>query len=547
MPVHFLASAVSSTIPTEYWASLAASFIAVSFLKTWSKGAKLLDPQPPSPSQSKDTTITPPPPSLSSDALFTDLHGRIVLVASGAFTPLGVVTISALAHRGAQIIALTPNISDPEVIQIIHLIRDSTQSELIYAEQCDLANLESVSAFAALWNAGDKKQAEGVRRLDSLLFLPPSRHELDRVPLEQHLKGKANGGGRREAIYQLHVLSRFHLVNSLLSSLLVAPRDREIRIVSVLSPYYSAGLTLFDVLPPSPSPTFTTSTSTNTTLQSLSQQSYTALVGAASLRWHALTCELQRRLNLLAEADPRPSNKLAGIEVDPSFASLSGTTDRKGRQEQAGQAMRQHSNISIINVCPGFERNQDVIETFFPRPKRRFNSTFDGAQREDGVEQNSIKATTTPILQTQLDSLTASLNTNQTLSLSLSFFSSTQYHLLFILRFFLLLLLFPLIWLFSKSPATAANSIVWATCRNLEPLSSRYNRILTPDGKQLRRWQDPLTPGEMYREGRIVRPHLPDRFTNESGEAWIDLWKFEEDQIEMRIKASGGTIKRPKK
>ncbi|SPO26607.1 uncharacterized protein UTRI_03898_B [Ustilago trichophora] len=526
MPVHFLASAVSSTIPTEYWASLAASLIAVSFLKTWSKGAKLLDP-PPSTSRSKDTSTIPPPPPLSSDALFTDLHGRIVLVASGAFTPLGVVTISSLAHRGAQIIALTPDISDPEVIQIIHLIRDSTQSELVYAEQCDLADLASVSAFAALWNAGDKKQAEGVRRLDSLLFLPPSRQELDRVPPSPHNMKRHHG--TREAIYQLHVLSRFHLVNSLLSSLLVLPRDREIRIVSVMSPYYSAGLTLFDVFNPS------STTYTNTkTVQSLSQQSYTALVGAASLRWHVLTCELQRRLNLLAEADPRPRTKLAGIEVDASTsASANGTSTKREKKHQASQAMRQHSNISIINVCPGFERNADIIDTFFPRPRLHSHSfTFPETPSEDGTDPNHTLQSIS-MLQTRPEG-------HHTLSTEASFFG--LYNVLIVLRIFILLILWPIIWLFTKSPATAANSIVWALTRNLEPLSSRYNRILTST-TEIRQWSDPLTPGEMYREGRIVRPQLPNRFTR--ADAWIDQWKWEELEIEKRIKALGGSIKRP--
>ncbi len=99
MPVHILASSVSSAIPTEYWASIAAALVAISFLKTWSQGAQLLDP--------------PPTTSSSSGSQFNDLHGRQILVASGAFTPLGVVTLSSLAHRGAQIIALTPDISSP--------------------------------------------------------------------------------------------------------------------------------------------------------------------------------------------------------------------------------------------------------------------------------------------------------------------------------------------------------------------------------------------------------------------------------------------------
>lgn len=491
MPVHFFASAVSSAVPTEYWASIAASLVAISFLKTWSKGAKLLDP----PKHSASSSTSPALPPVSLDALFNDLHGRVVLVASGAFTPLGVVTISSLAHRGAQIIALTPDISAPDVIQLIHLIRDSTQSELVYAEQCDLGSLESVSAFAALWNAGDKKEREGVRRLDAMLFLPPSRAELDRVQLAD-TKDKSKGKQRRcDAIYQLHVLARFHLVNSLLSSLLVLPPDREIRIISVLSPFYSAGLNHFDILT-----TSTPSKGAKPTIKSLSESSYSALIGAASLRWHALTSELQRRLDLLAEADPRPRTKLPGIDVHSAATQKTNAAASSSVQEKAATRMRQHSNISLLNVCPGFERNSDIIETFFPAKS-------------------------------------ASLIRN-------------------VLRYLLLLLIWPFVWLLSKSPATAAESVVWATTRKLESQAARYERILASltskssqnEVREVRGWQDDLIPGEMYREGRIIRPQLPERFLNQApgGDAWRQLWKEEEEEVERRIKALGGSIKRPK-
>lgn len=481
MPVHILASSVSSAIPTEYWASIAAALVAISFLKTWSQGAQLLDP--------------PPTTSSSSGSQFNDLHGRQILVASGAFTPLGVVTLSSLAHRGAQIIALTPDISSPEVIQMIHLIRDSTRSELVYAEQCDMGDLESVGAFAALWNSGDKKQQEGVRRLDALLFLPPGREELQRVRLE------AGARRRYEEVYQLHVLARFHLVNSLLSGLLVQPREREVRVVSVMSPFYAAGLGHFDVLNPPPS----TGSKGKSQLQKLAETSFSALLGAASLRWYVLTLELQRRLDLLAEADPRPRTKLAGIDLDPSTfnpSSSSSTASSTATRDEAEKRMRQHSNINIINVCPGFERT-DLIDTFLPSP----TST----------------------------SLHASVRS--------------------VARWLVLLVLWPVVWLLAKSPATAANSVVWATTRKLEPLSSRYERILSglsPEQAakaEVRGWQDPLIPAEMYREGRIVRPQLPERFGkrgNEKEDAWAELWKQEEKEVERRLKAFGGSIKRPK-
>ncbi|KAJ1025987.1 hypothetical protein NDA18_003647 [Ustilago nuda] len=541
MPVHLFASAVSFAVPTEYWASLAASLVAISLLKSWSKGAKVLDPPP---AALPSSSFSPIPP-LAQD-LFIDLHGRVILVASGAFTPLGVVTISALAHRGAQIIALTPDISSPEVVQLIHLIRDSTQNELVYAEQCDIGSLESISAFAALWNSGDKKQPEGVRRLDGLLLLPPTRDQLDRVQLPTISAQKPR---RRDAVYQLHVLSRFHLINSLLSSLLILPREREIRIVSVMSPFYAAGLSHFDLLPPSAPSNKPSNTAQN--LDKMAESSYSALIGAASLRWYALTLELQRRLDLLAEADPRPRTKLPGIDVQHVKSAAAATTgNSKGGetvQEKAAQRMKQHSNINIINVCPGFERTADIIDTFLPHPSRLSPPSSSPPTSSQPLPE---KAKTASILESELASPPIPARTANLISMLILYIK-------ILLRWCLLLLVWPVLWLVSKSPATAADSVVWATTRKVEPLTAKYNRILASlssggeeEGKmaEVRRWQDAIIPAEMYREARIIRPQLPPRFgsSRQGGEAWDNLWKADQDQVERRLNALGGSIKRPK-
>lgn len=284
--------------------------------------------------------------------------------------------------------------------------------------------------------------------------------------------------------------------------------------MSVVSPFYAAGLTHFDVLAPTTPPSTkrggkkekeSTGQTAKSQLQTLSESSYSALVGAASLRWHALTVELQRRVDLLAEADPRPKTKLPGIDVLPTTTTTtpsSKPTATETIQQQAATRMCQHSNIAIINVCVGFERSSDIIDTFLPSP-----------------------STSSSTLRT-------------------------------FLRTLLLLLLWPLIWLLSKSPATAADSVVWATTRHLEPLSARFDRVLTAltttttttregKGGEVRRWQDPLIPGELYREGRIVRPRLPSRF-GEEGAAWSELWRQTEHDVEVKVRQRGGEIKRPK-
>ena len=74
-------------------------------------------------------------------------------------TPLGVVTIATLSHQGAHVIALVPNISLPDVLQMILLLRESTRNENIFAEECDMGDLASISKFAARWNKGPTDQS----------------------------------------------------------------------------------------------------------------------------------------------------------------------------------------------------------------------------------------------------------------------------------------------------------------------------------------------------------------------------------------------------
>lgn len=519
MPIHFFASTVSAAVPTEYWASIAAACVAVSFLKTWSKGAKLLDP----PTSSVDAAQ----PAALHASPFKDLHGRVVLVASGGFTPAGVVTLSALAHRGAQIIALTPDIAAQDILQLVHLLRDSTQNELIFAEQCDTADLSSINQFVKRWNEGDKKQPEGVRRLDTLLFLPPAV-----MPYSSTSR-----------VYESHILGKFHMINAMLSSLLLMPPDREIRIVSYISPYYAAGLSQFDAFGHNGKP-------------NSSQPSYSALVGAASLRWYALSVELQRRLNLLAEADPRPRTKLPGI--DPMQATTAPMPSSKTLlQHQHART----SNIVLINICPGFERNADILDIFLPRPippSPPASPANSHALAETTTRKNKTAKIT--ILEQNI-----SERTQFTPSLPVAAWYYTKLSLWLILT----LMVWPFVWLLSKSPATASNSFVWATIKKLETQSQfldRLQREHTPSGVTSKdvladpvvRWDDPLLPTEVYREGRIVRPQLPARFTTPAASAaskprtsaeeseFSKLWTHEETVVEQRIKALGGHIVRPK-
>ncbi|TFY75725.1 hypothetical protein EWM64_g8283, partial [Hericium alpestre] len=93
-----------------------------------------------------------------------DLHGRTIIV-TGAFTPIGLTLLDALARRGAHLIALSSEPIDtgsPAVL--IPLLRSTTNNENIYAEHCDLASPTSIRAFCAGFLKGDEN------RLDAIIF-----------------------------------------------------------------------------------------------------------------------------------------------------------------------------------------------------------------------------------------------------------------------------------------------------------------------------------------------------------------------------------------
>lgn len=403
-------------------------------------------------------------------------------------TPMGLVTIASLAHQGAHLILLVESLASPAVEQIVSLLRESSRNESIFAEDCDIDDLASITAFANKWNEGSTQmsgpprptnataasaakasaahpqQTNQVHRLDVILFLPTAEASYPigsfrRPGKAKYCKGHPAAGMSPEQSYVCEVLGRFHLVNSLLQSLLVLPRDRDIRIVTVVSPWYAAGVALFDAVS-HPVQTFVRGTRLF--------QPWT-LLGANSLRWIALSRELQRRLDMLADADERPRSRMPGIDVDESVMLP--------RDTAAHGKLPQRSFISSICVCPGFER---------------------------------------------------------TLQLS-AFFNAVQPWRQHLLHTFLLYafwtLFFPLFWFFGKSTSSSADSVVWAVSARLETHTAMLRRIaleerarkargdaarLPPaqsnllaaldveDDALAQTWQG-IRPGALYREGRLIR------------------------------------------
>jgi hypothetical protein len=257
-----------------------------------------------------------------------DLHARVILVtvrflalvirslgdqhAQGGFTPFGLTLIQSLAERGAHIIALSSlPINSTRVEVLVDLLRSSTSNEQIFAEECDLTSPRSIHAFCTRFLTGNDK------RLDAILFTHEYRHI---GSIFSSYKSSEDEEDRTSAS-----LATFLIITLLLPALLVAPVERDIRIINVINPFYAAAARSF-------SPVFRTAQPTSSTFLS---------EGRRSLRLIVLTRHLQRVLDALPSAQvPSTSDASSIVPVVSPKA--------------------QRSNIVAVSVSPGISRSDTV-------------------------------------------------------------------------------------------------------------------------------------------------------------------------------------------
>jgi len=157
-----------------------------------------------------------------------DLHARTILL-TGAFAPLGLTILQNLAQRGAHIIALSRDpIDSPNVTILISLLRTTTGNEQIFAEHCDLSSPSSIRSFCTKFLTGKEQ------RLDAIVFT----HEHKHIGSPSFLSARSKEEDQKER--DAGSLASFLISTLLLPALLVAPVQRDIRIVNVVNPFYAA-------------------------------------------------------------------------------------------------------------------------------------------------------------------------------------------------------------------------------------------------------------------------------------------------------------------
>ncbi|KAJ8454109.1 hypothetical protein ONZ45_g19432 [Pleurotus djamor] len=299
MVLQVVLSAASALYSSRYFVHIIAGFTAVYVLHAFAQG--------------KRTTRE------------RDLHARTIII-TGAFTPIGLTLAQNLAQRGAHLILLTPQpIDSGEPAIFIPLLRSTTSNEEIYAEQCDLSSPSSIRSFCSKFLAGK------TNRLDGLIFA----HEYQHIGPASLFSTRLEDGERARREREGASLATFLCITLLLPSLLVAPVERDIRIINVVNPFYAAAAAGMAPIDPSPS---VAPTSTPTTSLLLAE-------GLRSLRTCLLARHLQRILDALPAAQvPKTDDAGAGPSAIP-----------------VASAKAQKSNIVVVSVSPGISRAGTVM------------------------------------------------------------------------------------------------------------------------------------------------------------------------------------------
>jgi hypothetical protein len=212
------------------------------------------------------------------------------------------------------------------------------------------AKFMSVTGSGAAMGAGMGRE----QRLDAIIFGHEYRHVGGLFSSRRKDKGARE---REERERKESSLGSFLMSTMLLPALLVAPVERDIRIINIINPFYAAAIPTF-----SPSDSFDA-------LFSSSKSSFLLPEGTRALRTAIFTRHLQRILDALPSAGQVPKTDTASAPSSGGVGAIPVISPKT-----------QKSNIVAISVCPGISRSDTVAPML----------GADGSVREDESENSAV-------------------------------------------------------------------------------------------------------------------------------------------------------------
>lgn len=280
------------------------------------------------------------------------LAARTILLTSPFASSLGITLLCELASRGATVICLSDRLGEAQDL-LVSTLREECKNESIFVELCDITLPSSIQTFVGHF----LKKENSHNRIDAVVFA----HEYPHVG--HYL---SSNGEEEQRERDKRSLGTFLLTTLLLPNLLVAPQERDIRIVNVVNPFYAAAAksSLTSQFPSiSPSPT-------------KEKKGLFLREGSRALRTIILSRHLQRILDSLPAAQVCPSSfssKHAMLKLEdrsqkhPKVPTLSLWSTRKLNEVTSFPSPYLQGSVDMIQLHISFPRIYSVHScTSFP-------------------------------------------------------------------------------------------------------------------------------------------------------------------------------------
>jgi NAD(P)-dependent dehydrogenase (short-subunit alcohol dehydrogenase family) len=215
-------------------------------------------------------------------------------------------------------------ITSPRIDLLVNALREQTKNERIFAEHCDVSSPRSVRDFCTKFLTGQET------RIDALVFAHEYAHVGSVLPRPSPDDVKLDQQARTDGS-----MATFLMITLLLPALLVAPTERDIRVVSLVNPFYAAAAPSFN--PDEPFHGIDQSEASKPP-----SSSTFLLEGRRALRTAILMRHLQRVLDALPNRGQAPA------------------TDSTQATVPVVSGNQQRSNIVSVAVSPGFSRSDTV-------------------------------------------------------------------------------------------------------------------------------------------------------------------------------------------